>query len=168
MVEIERARRPFWMHQIVEYMIGLVLIAAAVQQPKPAVPAVMGLLIILNAAITIGPAGAFRIIGRRTHRVLDIIVMLILAASTLQPWVEEDTTGRLVVGAITFVMFMVWFHTDFDERPDRKARRAARAKPQSEELGRQAGRAVGGTVNSLKRWKDSISDNYDDGRDSAP
>jgi hypothetical protein len=162
MIEIERVRRPFWIHQVVEYMIGLVLIAAAVQQPKPAVPAVMGLLIILNAAITIGPAGAFRIISRRVHRVLDLVVMAVLAASTLQPWVEEDSTGRLLVGAITFVMFMVWFHTDFDERPDRKARRAARAKPQSEEFGKQAGRMVGDTVNSLKRWKDSISDDDDE------
>jgi len=42
-VETERARRPFWIHQIVEYMIGIALIAAAIQQPKPAVPAVMGL-----------------------------------------------------------------------------------------------------------------------------
>ena len=161
MVEIERTQRPFWIHQIVEYMIGLVLIAAAVQQPKPAVPAVMGLLIILNAAITVGPAGAFRIISRRVHRVLDILVMVVLAASTLQPWVEEDSTGRLLVGAITFVYFMVWFHTDFEERSDRKARRAARARPESEELGKQAGRMVGDTVNSLKRWKDSITDNDD-------
>ena len=149
------------MHQIVEYMLGLILIAAAVQQPNPAVPAVMGLLIILNAAITIGPLGAFRIISRRVHRVLDILVMLVLASSTLQPWVEEDSTGRLLVGAITFVYFMVWFHTDFEERSDRKARRAARAKPESEELGKQAGRMVGDTVNSLKRWKDSITDNDD-------
>ena len=122
----------------------------------------MGLLIILNAAITIGPAGAFRVIGRNTHRVLDILVMLVLVASTLQPWVEEDSTGRLLVGAITFVFFIVWFHTDFTERPDRKARRAARAKPQSEEYGKQAGRMVGDTVNSLKRWKDSIGDDDDD------
>ena len=168
MVEIERIRRPFWIHQIVEYMIGLVLIAAAVQQPKPAVPAVMGLLIILNAAITIGPLGAFRIISRRVHRVLDILVMAVLAASTFQPWVEEETTGRLLVGAITFVFFIVWFHTDFDEPLDRKARRAARAKPGSEELGKQAGRMVGDKVNSLRRWKDSMTDSGDDASSSAP
>jgi uncharacterized membrane protein YhaH (DUF805 family) len=162
MVEIERARRPFWIHQIVEYMIGIALIAAAIQQPKPAVPAVMGLLVILNAAITIGPAGAFRLVSRRVHRYLDIVVIVILVVSVFQPWVEVDMIGRLLVGAITFVLFVVWFHTDFDERSDRKARRSARAKPQSEELGKQAGRMVGDTVNSLKRWKDSISDNDDD------
>jgi hypothetical protein len=158
MVEIERARRPFWMHQIVEYMIGIALIAAAIQQLKPAVPAVMGLLIILNAAITIGPAGAFSLVSRKVHRILDIVVIVILTVSVFQPWVEVEMIGRLLVGSITFVMFMVWFHTDFAERPDRKARRAARAGPQSEELGKQAGRKVGETVNSLKRWKDSITD----------
>jgi len=158
MVEIERAQRPFWIHQIVEYMIGLILIAAAVQQPKPAVPAVMGLLIIINAAITIGPAGAFRLVSRKVHRILDLVVIAILTVSVVQPWVEVETIGRLLVGAITFVLFVVWFHTDFAERPDRKARRAARAGQQSEEFGKQAGRVVGDTVNSLKRWKDSITD----------
>ena len=43
MPAIEGAQRPFWMHQIVEYLIGLVLIAASFQAPKPMVPAVMGM-----------------------------------------------------------------------------------------------------------------------------
>jgi len=96
MVEIERAQRPFWIHQIVEYMIGLILIAAAVQQPKPAVPAVMGLLIIINAAVTIGPAGAFRLMSRKVHRTLDIVVIVILTVSVFQPWVEVEMIGGLV------------------------------------------------------------------------
>ena len=50
MATIERVQRPFWMHQIVEYVLGVALIMTAVQQPEPAIPALMGLLILLNAA----------------------------------------------------------------------------------------------------------------------
>ena len=50
----------------------------------------MGLLIILNAAITIGPAGAFRLVNRKVHRVLDIVVIVILTVSVFQTWVEVD------------------------------------------------------------------------------
>jgi hypothetical protein len=38
MPAIEGAQRPFWMHQVVEYLIGIVLIGAAFQLPEPVVP----------------------------------------------------------------------------------------------------------------------------------
>ena len=38
MPAIEGAQRPFWMHQVVEYLIGIVLIGAAFQAPEPVVP----------------------------------------------------------------------------------------------------------------------------------
>ena len=81
MVEIERVQRPFWMHQVIEYLLGIGLISAAIQMPQPAVPAVLGLAIILNAAITKGAAGAFRWAGKRAHRRLDVVVMLLLLAA---------------------------------------------------------------------------------------
>ena len=62
-VEIERVRRPFWTHQLIEYLVGIGLISAAVQMPQPAVPAILGLVIILTAAIAKGAAGAFRLAG---------------------------------------------------------------------------------------------------------
>ena len=34
MVEIERVRRPFWTHQLVEYLIGIGLISASVQMQR--------------------------------------------------------------------------------------------------------------------------------------
>ena len=68
MATFERVQRPFWMHQIVEYVLGFALIMTAVQQPEPAIPAMMGLLVLLNAAIAIGPAGAFRLVPRWLHK----------------------------------------------------------------------------------------------------
>ena len=74
MATFERVQRPFWMHQIVEYVLGVALIMTAVQQPEPAIPAMMGLLVLLNAAVAVGPAGAFRLVPRRLHKQLDLVV----------------------------------------------------------------------------------------------
>lgn len=163
MVDIERVQRPFWTHQLVEYLLGIGLISAAVQMPQPAVPSVLGLVIILNAAISKGAAGAFRLTGKRLHKHLDVVVMLLLIGGAVQPWVSIDNTSRLLLGGVAFVLWFVWFHTDFTEKVP-KAERAASSgagRPSSEDIGRGAGRAVGGGVNSLKRWKDSFSSGAD-------
>ena len=156
MAEIERAKRPFWIHQIVEYLVGIGLISASVQLPEPAAPALLGLLIILNAAVARGSAGAFRLVGRRLHRTLDLVVIGVLVFFAVQPWFSIDATARLLIGAIAFILCFVWFYTDFAEqrtRAERRAERAARGPRDSTEIGRHAGRVVGNTVNSLKRWK---------------
>jgi hypothetical protein len=171
MVEIQRVRRPFWVHQLVEYLLGIGLISAAIQMPQPAVPAVLGLVIILNAAIAEGAAGAFRWAGKRAHRQLDIVVMLLLVAGAVQPWISIDNTSRLLLGGVASVLWFVWFHTDFTEKVSRAERRASTgpkadsdsARPTSEDIGRGAGRVVGGGVNSLKRWKDSFNSGADGG-----
>ena len=50
----ERVKRPFWLHQIAEYIIGIALIGSGLQSPSPAVPAVIGGLMLLNAATVDG------------------------------------------------------------------------------------------------------------------
>jgi hypothetical protein len=163
MVQIDRVRRPFWTHQVIEYLLGIGLISAAVQMPQPAVPAVLGLVIILNAAITKGAAGAFSWAGKRAHKQLDVVVMVLLLGGAVQPWVSLDNTGRLLLGGMAFVLWFVWFHTDFTEKAPRAERKAAQgARASSEDIGRGAGRVVGGGVNSLKRWKDSFNSGADD------
>lgn len=158
MVQIERVRRPFWTHQLIEYLVGIGLISAAVQMPQPAVPAILGLVIILNAAIAKGAAGAFRLAGKRVHKQLDVLVMVLLLAGAVQPWFSIDNTSRLLLGGVAFVLWFVWFYTDFTERVPRAERRNAPGeRPSSEAIGRGAGRVVGGGVNSLKRWKDSFN-----------
>lgn len=163
MVQIERVRRPFWSHQVVEYLVGIGLISAAIQMPQPAVPAVLGLAIILNAAIAKGAAGAFPLAGKRIHRQLDVVVMLLLIAGAVQPWVSIDNVSRLLLGGVSFVLWFVWFHTDFTEKPSRSERKAKNraGPPSSEDIGRGAGRVVGGGVNSLKRWKNSFNSGAD-------
>lgn len=163
MPAVEGAQRPFWMHQVVEYLIGLVLIGAALQTPDPVVPAVMGAVVMVNTAMARGPASAFPLFTRRQHRWLDVLVMLLLVAAAFQPFVDVDNTSRLLVGAIAFVMFFIWLNSDFSEKPDRKQRKQQaarrRANPRSEEIGRKAGRAVGDGVNAAKRYRAKRKDN---------
>jgi hypothetical protein len=159
-VEVERVRRPFWMHQVVEYLIGLALISFAFQSPRPAAVATVGIVIVLNAALSGGAAGAFRLLPQRLHRVIDVVVMVVLLVLAVQPWIDLDLTSRLVIGGIVFVLFFVWFHTDFAPRLSRAQRRAARAsggRPEerpvdSTERGRRAGRFVGESINAVRRW----------------
>ncbi len=166
MPAIEGAQRPFWMHQVVEYLIGLVLIGASFQAPKPAVPAVMGMLIMLNTAIAKGPASAFPLVGRTVHRWLDVVVMLLLVAALFQPAFDVDSTGRLLLGAIAFVMFFIWLNSDFSEKAarkqDKKKQKVERserlARPESQEIGKKAGRAVGDGVNAAKRLRKKMKD----------
>jgi hypothetical protein len=161
MAEIERVQRPFWIHQVVEYLVGIGLVSASIQLPEPAVPSLLGLLIIVNAAVAKGGAGAFRLVGRRLHRTLDLVVIGILVFTAVQPWLFVDATGRLLIAAIAFILAFVWFYTDYAEhrtraerRADRQAEKAARGPRDSTEIGRRAGRYVGGTVKSVKRWSD--------------
>lgn len=150
----DRARRPFWLHQLVEYIIGLILVAQGLQGPEPLVPAVVGGVVLLNAAVAIGPLGAFRLVGRRLHRVLDLVAIGIVVAASVQPWVDVDVGTRAIMIAIAFVYGFVWFYSDFAEKQERKQRRAAMAKgDRVEDLGRTAGRFAGNAVTAWRRRK---------------
>jgi hypothetical protein len=154
MVGENRALRPFWLHQVVEYILGIVLISAAFQSPEPAVASVLGVVIMVNAAITEGPGGAFRLVHRKVHRVLDVVVFGLLVAGAVQPFFGIDLTSRVLLAAIAVVLGFVWWHTDFATKDERKARRRGMARPSSEEIGRRAGRVVGDGVNAARRLKD--------------
>lgn len=166
-VEIVRVQRPFWTHQIVEYLVGIALISAAIQQPQPVVPALLGIIIVLNAAVARGAAGAFRLVGRRLHRQLDLVVIVCLVAGAVQPWASLDNTSRIILGAIAAVMFFVWFHTDFSEPRSRRSRPAQSAGATktppaggstSEAIARGAGRLAGRGINAVRRWSDDRDD----------
>ena len=149
----DRARRPFWLHQLVEYIIGLVLVAQGLQGPEPLVPAVVGGVVLLNAAVAIGPLGAFRLVGRRLHRVLDLVAIGVVVAAALQPWVDVDVGTRAIMIAIAVVYGVVWFYSDFAEKQARQMRRVAATGDRGEDLGRTAGRLAGNAVTAWRRRK---------------
>ena len=148
----DRAQRPFWLHQFTEYVIGFALIVFGFQDTDPVVPAVAGVAVLANAAVVRGPLGAFKFVGRRLHRWLDVVVMVGLIGAAVQPWVEVSALGRLVLVAIAVPYAFLWWYTDWEERAGRRARRDAAADGGgSEEFGRSAGRTAANAYLAGKR-----------------
>ncbi len=143
--------RPFWIHQLAEYLIGVALVAQGLQEKDPVVPAVAGVVVIANVAIVRGPLGAFRWVGRRAHRWLDLAVMVGIGVAAVQPWVPVPSSGRLVMIVMLVPLGFLWFYTDWAERPGRKERRVERASVKSEDVGRSAGRMAGNAFNAIKK-----------------
>jgi len=143
------SKRPFWMHQIVEYILGGSMIAAGLQSPTPVVPSVVGAIIMLNAAITSGPLSAFRVLDRRVHRVIDVVVIAIEMVAAVQPWIDLDTGTRGIVLIIAVVHLFVWWNTNYAMRVKQAPVSAEGGR--SSEIGRIAGRVVGHGVNAVRR-----------------
>jgi hypothetical protein len=159
-------KRPFWMHQLVEYILGGALVASGLQSPTPLVPAVLGGVIMLHAAITKGALAAFRVIDRRLHRVLDPFVIGLCVVGGLQPWVSVESSTRAIVIGIAVVHLVVFFGSSFTERA--KAPKGGPSTSQSAssstsspaaggdrstDLGRTAGRVVGAGVNAVRKMR---------------
>ena len=154
--EIRRAWRPFWIHQGAEYLVGLVLVAGGVQSTAPLVPTLAGGLIVLNAAVVNGPLGAFRLVTRPQHRILDLVVAGVVAVAALLPFVELDGVSRASMLVIAVILGFLWYGTNFETRPEAARRRsnarAALASDRSEAIGRTAGRLVArATAEARKR-----------------
>ncbi len=107
------AKRPFWLHQLAEYILGLALVAVGVQSPTPAVPAVVAAVIIIHAAITKAPLAAFRLIDRRTHRVIDVGVIAFEVVAAIQPWFSIEGSTRLIMLAIDAAHAFIWFQSSY-------------------------------------------------------
>ncbi len=139
----EHATRPFWVHQLAEYLIGVVLVAQGLQDPQPLLPCVAGTLIFANASAVRGPLGAFKLVRRRLHKWLDLAVMTILLGFAVQPWVEISSTGRIMLLVMLVPLAFLWWYTDWAERATRAQRRAARTGSSGELVGKAAGRVAG-------------------------
>lgn len=147
----DRATRPFWFHQFAEYLIGLALVGQGLQDPQPLVPSVAGALVLFNVAAVNGPLGAFKLIGRRVHRWLDVVVMAAVVFGALQPWADAASSGRLLMLVMVVPLAFLWFYTDWSDRKERATRRAERAVLTGDSVGRSAGRVAGGAYGAIKR-----------------
>ena len=145
------AKRPFWMHQLVEYILGGALVASGLQSPTPAVPSVLGGIVMLHAAITVGPAGAFRVLNRRLHPVIDVLVIAVELVAGVQPWIDLASATRIIIIGIALVHLFVWWQTNFAERV--KTLSVSTEGGRSTEVGRIAGRLVGNGVNAVRRQR---------------
>ncbi len=139
-------RLPFWLHQLLEYALGLGLVFQATQGGSMAPAAVAGAALLIIAATVEGPLAAWNAASRPTHRVVDIVVALAMFALAVIPGTGIDPLARGALGLCAALEGLLIVVTDYSpKRP--------RAMPDSEELGRAAGRMVGKGVQSFRRWR---------------
>ena len=149
-----RPKRSFWLHQVAEYLLGLVLVSQGLQSPTPVMPAVAGGVVVLNVALAKGPLSAFGVVPRPVHRWLDLVAMAVVAALAVQPWVEVEGSTRVIMVVIAGVMAFIWWQSDFTPKVRGRAPIGTEGG-RSTEVGRMAGRAAGSSVAAVKRWKRS-------------
>ena len=159
-------KRPFWMHQLVEYILGGALIASGLQSTTPLAPAVVGGVIMAHAAVTKGALAAFQILHRSIHRVIDPFVIALEVVAALQPWIEVDSGSRAILLGIAAVHVVVFLGSSFEQKvkAPKSERRAAAASAvrsapgptgdTSTDLGRSAGRLAASGVKAVRRMRD--------------
>ena len=159
----EAGKRPFWMHQLVEYILGGALVASGLQSPYPVMPTVLGGIIMLHAAMTKGALAAFNVIPRRIHRFIDPGIIVLVVLSAVRPWVEIDDGTRVIVFGIAAVHFVVWLSSSFAEKPKKQknvpSAPASPADPndRSVVVGKKAGRMAATSVLFARRQKDKFT-----------
>ena len=82
--------RGFWLHQLVEYIIGIGMLFLAGQSTQPAWPAAIGAVILVNSAMSDGAMSAYRVIPRRIHKAIDWVVIV----GSIVASVVADQIGR--------------------------------------------------------------------------
>lgn len=139
----------FWIHQLVEYLMGAFLLVQAVQAEEPAVPLVAAAVLLLLAATADGPLAAAHLVPRRVHRVLDLVAAAAFVAAALL--LDPGVTGRLIVGVGALVLIALVVRTNYSPRAPRPSRPSGSRGDRAEEFGRSAGRLVAKQVQARKR-----------------
>jgi hypothetical protein len=77
-------RVPFWVHQVVELLLGILLLVQGARTGEhTAVLVTLGGLLLLLTLCSEGALSAWPVIGRRLHRVFDLVAVVVLAVSPL-------------------------------------------------------------------------------------
>jgi hypothetical protein len=140
-------KRPFWLHQLAEYVLAGGLLTAGLRGDDPLLPVVLGLALALNAACVDGPFGAFRALNRRLHRVFDIVILIGMVVALVLP----GTGSRLVIGGVALVEAFVILNSNYAKRVKRDPVRPEDGGGRSEEVGRMAGRVAGLGVQAYRK-----------------
>ncbi|HEY4333789.1 MAG TPA: hypothetical protein VGM78_14510 [Ilumatobacteraceae bacterium] len=134
-------KRPFLMHQLAEYLMGVVFIAQGLQSHTPVVPTVMGAIVMFNTGAAKGFLSAFRLFGRRIHHILDLAVIAAIVIVAVQPALSIDNTTRVIMGLLAFALLVVCLNSDYSE--PKKPDRGTRARTAAASAGSAAAASVG-------------------------
>lgn len=143
------AKLPYWMHQLVGYLLGVLLLSQAARLDAPLWPAVAGVAVVLAAALGDAPLSAFRTVPRPVHRIVDIALGAALVAAGL---LLAEGAGRAMTAGVGVALLVLAWRTDF--RPKGPKVPLRDRLPDSHTVGRLAGRGVGKAVVAGRRnWR---------------
>ena len=145
-------KRGFWMHQFVEYLLGLGAIATGAQSPQPLFPCLAGALLLLNAASTEGPLSAFRLIPRKYHRLGDDLLIAAMLLMAIFGGSHIDSNGRVVLFGLALALAFITWRTDYSSK---QKRQPGTGGDRSVAIGKSAGRMSGNLVNTWRGRKRS-------------
>ncbi len=137
----------FSIHQIAEYVLGLGLIAQAVQGSQAIAPVLLGAAILVSAAVTDGPAAGWKVVSRPVHRVVDIVLAVTALVLAVLPWTDADLTSRAVLVVTAALLGLLILRSDYSPKVVREPRSRGDV---AEDIGRSAGRVVGRSVKAYR------------------
>ncbi|HTN78190.1 MAG TPA: hypothetical protein VMK16_00845 [Acidimicrobiales bacterium] len=137
--------RPYWLHQVAEYIVGLVLLLSIARAHGDAAP-LLGAgaaLVLINVAISGPPAGCVRMVSRPVHKWTDVAVVAALVAMPIVFHDRASSTVWLVMIFSALVLLVVRLTTNYSVKPPREPMPPisdiAKASPRA--LGRALGKA---------------------------
>lgn len=139
-------KRSFWLHQLCEYVVAGFLASAATQSKQPLPIALLAIVVLLNAALVQGPVSAFQFVPRNVHRILDIALIVVMAATALLA--NLNASARVTVLGLTVVMSMIALGTNYAKSEPRV--RSASPSDRSEQFAKTAGRTAGRIGRAIK------------------
>ena len=127
---------PFWAHQLAEMLLGgLLLVEGARTGQHTAVLVGMGGALLLLALMSDGALGVWPWIGRRLHRVLDLVAAVALAISPLVLSLEAALAIVILEAAALGMAWLAirtnWTNWSVRTRRPAQARRPAPAPPEA-------------------------------------
>jgi hypothetical protein len=148
--------RPYWLHQVAEYVVGLILLLAVSRvDGAERVPLIIGgLLVLVNVAISGPPAGCLHLVPRRVHRWTDVGV---IGALVVLPIIFADNAPATVWIAMcgsAVVLAVIRLTADYRAPVPRKRVEQPTEPPPSvpsTNIARTAGRAVRASPRALGR-----------------
>ncbi len=140
-------KRPFWLHQLAEYVLAAGLVMSGLRGDSPTVPVALGLAMAINAACVDGPIAAFRGLSRPAHRVVDILIFLAMVVALFVPGVGS----KWMIAGVALVQGFIILNTRYTKRTKRAPVAVADGGGRSEEVGRMAGRAAGLGIQAYRK-----------------
>jgi hypothetical protein len=150
-----RGRVPFELHRVAEILVGAALVSFSLHVSGSLATLLAGLAVIVPALVTRGRLGVLRWCSTGVHRVLDGVLVVLLALLPLAPG-SEGAALAAVTGPAAGVLLLLLVRTDYRPRARTAPRRrtpppAPPAPPSGPPLADRAARRLGRFAGIVER-----------------